>query len=88
MKQNIAVFQSEYGLSTFTKDMEPYTQSVRLTEYVEVEFPKLPIEIVVGNQVYAIDKKIESIKEKAMTEVAALQARKTEWLALTHEVAS
>ena len=90
MKQRIAVFQSKYGDSIFNESMESFTGSnySRLTQYVEVDFPELPIETVVGNQVASINQQIDEIKNKAMEEVAALQTRKAELLALTHEVAA
>lgn len=86
MKQKIAIFQSKYGsFWTYEESMEKHTDCVRVTEYVEVEFPELPTETVVGNQVASIDKQIDAIKNKAMEEVAKLQTRKAELLALTHD---
>ena len=87
MKKEIAIFQNKYGFTTYDKEMEKYTDSVRITEYVEIDFPELSLEIVVGHKVVIIDRQIDEIKNKAMEEVSNLKTRKAELLALTHEVA-
>ena len=86
MKKRIALFDSKYGVSVYQDVQEMYlTDYVRITEYVEVDFPDFPLETVVGNQVSYIDKQIDEIKNKAMDEIAELQTRKAELLALKHE---
>lgn len=85
IKKKAALFESKYGISLYDESMEKYVDSVRITEYVEIDFPKLPIETVVVAQVAAIDRKIEAIKNNALNAVSSLQTKKAELLALTHE---
>lgn len=56
----------------------------RVSEYIDIEFPLLPEEAVIQNQVVAIDHQIEKIKDEAMLKVSELQTKKAELLALTH----
>jgi hypothetical protein len=89
MKNKIAVFKDKYGLEShlgeYAEDWKEYT---RITEYVEVDFPELPPETVIANQVAAIDAVIDEIKTKAMQEVEKLLQKKSELLALSHETES
>lgn len=57
---------------------------IRISEWIDVDFPEIEIDIV-GAQVKAIDETIEEIKAEAMKKVGELQTRKQELLALSHE---
>ena len=84
MKKKVALFECQYGFhSVYDMETEKYTKAVRVSDYVEVDFPLLAESVIVAGKVEAIDKEVEAIKEKAMWEVSALQVKRQELLALT-----
>ena len=83
--KRLALFQTEYGPYVEAGEWaEKNPEYCRISEYVDVEFPLLPEETVIQNQVVAIDHRIEKIKDAAMSKVSELQTKKAELLALTH----
>jgi hypothetical protein len=58
---------------------------LRVSEYVEVEFPSLPMEDVVPLQVAAVERSIEKLTAEYAKELDLLQARKADLLALTDQ---
>ena len=67
MLKKIALFKSPYGFITpilFEVDMDNY---VRITEYVDIEFPELPKEEVIVNSITAIDGLIKQEKDRDQT---------------------
>ncbi len=55
---------------------------VRLTEFVDIEFPPLPEDAVITQEVAVLDRQIAAIQEQAMVEIQQLAQRKQELLAL------
>lgn len=90
MKLKLALFKHKHGFIHAVNDVggcyEDDPDYVRITEYIEVDFPELPKDEIVSKQVENLDKEIESTKEEAMKKVAMLQQKKQELLAITHEV--
>lgn len=83
--KRLALFKTEYGSYVEAGEWaEKDSYYGRVSEYVDVEFPLLPEETVIQNQVVAIDHQIEKIKDDAMSKVSELQTKKAELLALTH----
>jgi hypothetical protein len=62
---------------------EKYTDMVRMTHYVEVEFVPRPPEEFVPAQVESLDRQIATITTKFTQELNELKTRKQELLALT-----
>lgn len=60
-------------------------KQIRVSEWVEIDFPERDKEEIIPAIVKSIDERIEKIKEKAMQEVSELQGKKSELLALTVE---
>jgi len=87
MKKKIAVF--EYidsclaGVQT-VRDYEGSGSTIRVSEWLEVDFPEREKSEILPEIVEGIDKEIEEIKEKAMNAVSELQTKKAELLALRH----
>jgi hypothetical protein len=71
-----------------TDTREQRTDIVRSSEIVDIDFVMRPNEEIIPAIVDGIDQQMEEIRTKAMAEVAKLQARKAELLALTFEVAA
>lgn len=89
LTKKIALFKTSWGTVLESTDrVENNSDYTRITEYVDCVFPCLSEETVIRNQVSAIDKSIEKIKEEAMERVSRLQDLKSELLALTHEAES
>jgi hypothetical protein len=87
MKKKLAVFLTPWGINIAAgENFEQDPAYTRLTEYVEVDFTELPKETVITNQVAQFDSAIATIKAKAIEEVDKLNQKKSELLALTHEV--
>lgn len=58
---------------------------VRLSEIIEVDFPELDDETVINNQVAVIEKQITRVRADAEAAVTALDGRKNELLAISHD---
>ncbi len=82
--KRLALFEFHGLIFAREEYSEKNPEYCRISEYVDVEFPLLPEETVIQNQVVAIDHQIEKIKDEAMAEVSKLQTKKAELLALTH----
>ncbi len=57
---------------------------IQISEYVEVVFPPRPEDVVISQQLVAIDAEILQIKEAAMREVEELSVRRQELLAISY----
>jgi hypothetical protein len=79
---SLAGFQTVYEYRV--KDyME--ADKIRVSEWLEVDFPMIPHEELTSAVVESIDKQIEEIKDKALNEVAKLQTKRAEILAISHD---
>jgi len=58
---------------------------IRISEWQEIDFIKVPAESIVPEMVKNIDNKIEEIKAEAMARVNELQSKKAELLALSYD---
>jgi len=83
MKRKIALFQSKYGYVTREPQEEAYTSAVRISEYIEIDFPMLNEVETIGSKITALEKAIDEIKNTAKQQVSELQVKKQELLALT-----
>lgn len=95
MKMKLAVYDGEFGLSVLelwdhatidemdAKKLE--RGSVRITEFVDIEFPELAKETVVSAQIKAIDAIIEEKTQSMLKEINELKTRKSELLAICFE---
>ena len=85
IKERLAAFITNYGTTIISIDWAERDQDyTRISEYVEVEFPALPKEDVLNNQIATIDKKIETVKQESIDLINKLQQKKQELLALEH----
>lgn len=90
MKQRLALFKSmEHGVEiTGDRNTEKYSQNyVRISEYVDVEFPPLQDEHVVRQQVEKLDAIADRITDDYRNKIAEIQERKSKLLAITHQPA-
>jgi len=90
MKKKIVLLKTDYSDSRPVEDdgdLSYYTDQgyVILTEAVEIDFPELPKEVVVNNEIASIDKKITEIMAKSEASITVLKTRKQELLAIGHE---
>lgn len=84
--ERLAAFKAKYGTIAITSNWaDNNTGYVRISEYVDVEFPPLPKEDVLKNQIACIDKQIDAIKAESIKEINDLQQKKQELLALEHK---
>ena len=69
-------------------DLErPFLNDVRITEWVDVEFPALPPEVTVPAQIAALDRKAEEVKAEFTAKLREIADARASLLALTQEVA-
>lgn len=91
MKLKLAVFETgtryrckialaEYEAGKFVGDDSP--EYVRLTETVEVEFPELPSEAIIGSQVKQLDAAEAELRRQFAEALRAIVDRRAELLAL------
>ena len=90
MKKQVAVFQYVSGvLEGYQSVREPSnggdSELARVSEYVEVEFPPLPREAVIGTQVMAINNAIEKARADHADNIQRLESRRAELLALPND---
>lgn len=69
------------------ESFETYSGSdhIRISEYVEVEFPMLPPEESVLAEIAALDDRIAETKNEFARKIDELEDRKAKLLALTHQ---
>lgn len=58
---------------------------IRLTEWVEVDFPELPPEDHVKKEIEALDIRIAEVRTAAEVKIAQIERRKSELLAITYK---
>lgn len=73
------------GLSTYLseKDSRHADNYIRVSEYIEVEFPPRAAEEIVPEQIAALDTQIAEVTDKFGKALAELKARKSELLAIS-----
>jgi len=85
MKQRLALFKNvEWGYVFASEESrEDADDYVRITEYIEVDFPDLPLCMVVNSQIDALDKAAEELGKKYMEGLESIKQKKAELLSLT-----
>ena len=79
------VFERPFGaLDGDAWTVEPY---VRISEWVDVEFPALASEVIVPAQIAALDRRAEEVKAEFTAKLHEIAEARASLLALTHEVA-
>lgn len=83
----LAIFKDASSNFTLVREAkeEQYTDMVRISEYVDVDFPPRAIEERMVLEVAALEKEIEQITAKFAKAVGELKNRKSELLALTDQ---
>ena len=81
MLKRIAVFRDHtYDLTLLREEKETaYTDMIRITEFVDIEFPPLPPEAI-ASQVEKIDKEIAILEARNQKRIEILNRQKTEIL--------
>ncbi len=70
-------------------DLErPFLQDVRISEWVEVDFPPRAPEEVVPAQLAALDREAEAVRKEFTDKLHKIAERRASLLALTHESAA
>ena len=97
MKARVAMFQRGLDSTWMTAWSQPqYTDEgdawtidgyTRITEWVDVEFPALPPEVIVPAQLTALDRQAEEVKAEFAAKLREIADARASLLALTHEVA-
>lgn len=80
----VAIFKSmEYGGEHVADELfENVKGYVRISEYVDVDFPTLEDEAIVGAQIEALDEVAEQATEKYRRTMAGIEERKSKLLAI------
>ena len=69
-------------------DLErPFLGDIRVSEWVDVEFPPLAPEVIVPARIAALDRQAEEVKAEFTAKLREIADAKASLLALTHEVA-
>ncbi len=78
------VFERPFGaLDGDAWTVEPY---VRISEWVDVEFPALASEVIVPAQIAALDRQVEEVKAEFTAKLREIAEARASLLALTQEV--
>jgi hypothetical protein len=92
-KISVAVFKSiePSGMSGFEtidqKHWEKMDNYVRISEYVEVEFPQLQDEIVIDKYIEALDRSERAVRLEFQKRLDEIAGQRANLLALTHKPA-
>ena len=96
MKARVAMFQRGLDSMWMTAWSQPqYTDEgdawtiegyTRLTEWVDVEFPALPLEVIVPAQIAELDRRAEKVKAEFTAKLREIADARASLLALTQEV--
>lgn len=83
----IAKFKSlGHGYETVhTKALDGCDGYVRISEYVDVEFPPLADAEMINNAIVALDRRREKIVDEFTDKLAEIDQQKSELLAITHQ---
>lgn len=86
MKASFCICKTKYGETYWSKEFSHVVPKdyVRLTEYVDIDFPDLPQEAVIKGQLDQLQEMEDSINLKAAEALAEVNRRRQELLALTH----
>jgi len=85
IKERVAVFKTSYGITVITGEWAEKTDNyIRMSEYIDAEFPALPQDEVINNQITALDKEIDRVQQETIDLVNKLKQKKQELLALEH----
>lgn len=88
MKKTIAVFKyidRPFPIETVGhQGFEEHKDKLRISEYVEIDFPDLPAADVVAAEVDQLDQQIAIVRDAAAQKLNELATRKAELLSLTH----
>ena len=97
MKARVAIFQrglnstwrTTFSRPQYTDEGDAWTIDgyIRITEWVDVEFPELATEVIVPAQGAALDRKAEEVKAEFTAKLREIADARASLLALTHEVA-
>jgi hypothetical protein len=69
-------------------DLErPYCDTVRVSEWIEIDFPPLPDNEVVPQQLAALDRKQQELVREHLAALQKIADQRAKLLCLTHEVA-
>jgi hypothetical protein len=79
----IALFKDEYSQLIWPEGMEKHTRMLRVSEYIEVDFPPRAAEEFVPAQVEAIEREIADLTTKYATALEHLKTRKADLLSIT-----
>ena len=63
----------------------PFCNDIRVSEWVEIEFPPLPPSVTVPAQIAALDRETEAVKQEFAERLHKLAELRASLLALTHE---
>ena len=70
-------------------DLErPYVDDVRISEWIEIDFPPLPQKDVIRGQLAALDAEQRKLVKEHLAELQKIANARAKLLALTHEVAA
>jgi hypothetical protein len=87
----IAIFEytspNMKGMKFYLTDAEAKygSDKIRMSEYVDIDFPPRAAEEVVPEQIAAIDAQLAEVADKFGKALAELKARKAELLAITNQ---
>lgn len=85
----VALYESRY--STTVHEARDWIEEdlgyVRVSEVVEIEFVRLPNEVVVPRQVKQLDSEIEKVRAQMGRQINLLEEQKSKLLAITQEPA-
>ena len=84
MIKRLAIFKDvKYGYNAYAESgLDLSTDYVRLSEYVDVDFPMLPPEETVSKEIEMLDKLSCSVRAKYHDDIAEIYRKKAELIAL------
>jgi len=84
MKYKLAVYETTYGMKLILQETDS-NEYMRISELQEIEFKPLSDDVIISNQLIALDALIDKTKTEALETIAGYEQKKQELLAIEHK---
>jgi len=84
MKFTLAVYKTSYGIDLILQETDS-NEYTRISEIQTVEFKPLDADVIISNQLIALDALIEKTKTEALNTISCYERKKQELLAIEYK---
>lgn len=92
MKQTLAIFKTAgskgdhyYNTQVWPVDMDGAKGHVRMTEFIEIDFPDVQPAVMIKQEIEILDDMVEKLKKDTMDKISAIEEKRAELLSITYQ---